>query len=86
MTRNIFFVSSNLCSEGFFTKIHLFPIDVTPHRSFSCRRFDFFIRSLTGVNADLRYYIEKGDGQNLFNLEAKTGSLTLARKLDYETR
>lgn len=38
------------------------------------------------MNADLRYYIEKGDGQNLFNLEAKTGSLTLARKLDYETR
>mgnify|MGYP006963842408 CR=1 FL=1 len=23
------------------------------------------------MNADLRYYIEKGDGQNLFNLEAK---------------
>jgi len=41
---------------------------------------------LSGVNAALRYYIDTGNEQNSFNLEAKTGTLTLARKLDYETR
>ena len=41
---------------------------------------------LAGVNADLRYYIDTGNDQNSFQLDAKTGDLTVARKLDYETR
>ena len=44
------------------------------------------ILCLSGVNADLRYFIDTGNEQNSFNLDVKTGVLTLARKLDYETR
>ena len=44
------------------------------------------ILRLAGVNAALRYYIDTGNEQNSFSLEAKTGALTLARKLDFETR
>lgn len=71
------------------TKKHILLWNPLLQLKLFCKNLDHcqcFSSCRTGVNGDLRGYIDSGNDDGSFHLDAQDGSLRVARKLDFETK